>query len=194
MTLEDLINKTSAGAKGKIIKTQTTFLEIDLAFAPDLPNRDNRYRIHYQRKHEFSVHAGGFTSIQLTAKHPLLFEYIEPKFSLQLVSEVGDKPRFLSELNKAANIVFNGWRSADAYSFMPIEEFIKENYGILMIAPKTFATAVLKVADHCDVKLAVDEGQPPAEPLAKLLFFDSMYVIADDFHVQGMREVTRPTI
>lgn len=185
MSIESL-RKYETGVSGKVVRTQTTFLDLECSLPSDSAHVPSRYRIHYHQKHEFSLHLAPFTSLRIEREHPLLLQYAERMDSLELVSEVRDKPRFIAELNKAAIEVFNGWRNAESYSLMPLEEFIKESYGILMIAPRSYADAVLKAAERCDVKLALHGGNQPMEPFPAVLLLDNMYVVADEFRIEHL--------
>lgn len=191
LKIEDLIEYFNSDARGEIVKTQTTYLEIVCLFAPEFA-LFRKYRIHYCGKREFSIAKGEFTTLLLLDNHPLLLEYTEPFVPVQLISAVSDKQLFRKQLESEINQVFGGWRSVEEYNFMPLDKFLEEDYGILMEAPKTFAEAVMKAAQRSGVKLALNERYKLDERYKqkgnspRVLFFDESYIIADDFRVEHL--------
>jgi hypothetical protein len=181
--IKDLINHFASGATGEIVKTQTTYLDAVCFFQPetDLPQK---YRVHYRGKREFSIETVKFSSLQLLNKHPLLLQYTEPIVAVQLVSSVSDKQLFRENLESAIHQVFGTWRSIEEYNFMPLNEFLKESYGILMEAPKSFAEAAIQEGERSGVELTMLERYEPKGICPQVLLFDESYVIADDFRLE----------
>ena len=184
MEIQDLIKRMEGDGKGEILRTQTTSLDLICVFDIDAMLTRTTFRIHYNRKREFDVHTGEFQSLYLVEEHPLLLEYTETMCGIQLLSSVEDKQFFLDEIDQAAKRIFCGWRAADNYSFMPLGQFIEESFGILMVAPKSYAKAVIEAAKKCKVKLIMDDGRDPQKPFPQVLLFDNWYVIADGFRIE----------
>ncbi|MGB7070859.1 MAG: hypothetical protein WBD22_15310 [Pyrinomonadaceae bacterium] len=186
MEIEVLESILERGGAGKVVRTQTTFLEIIIEASINSFSAAVKFRIHYDRKHEFALRYREFSSIRLEGTHPLLLQYKEPLCGLQLISEVKDKRCFLDELKIATVDVFGGWRTADEYCFMPPEKFIEKSYGILMIAPKSYAESVISAGARCGVTLTADDDGCPRQPNAKVLLLNDMYVVADDFRIEDL--------
>ncbi len=191
LKIEDLIEYSNSGARGEIVKTQTTYLEIVYLFASEF-SLLRKYRVHYRGKREFSIAKGEFTTLLLLDNHPLLLEYTEQFVPVQLISAVSDKQLLRRQLEGEINQVFGGWRSVKEYNFMSLDKFLEEGYGILMEAPKTFAEAVMRAAERSGVKLALNERYKLGEYYKQKgnsprgLFFDERCVIADDFRVEHL--------
>jgi hypothetical protein len=184
MEIEDLINSFPSFSKSVVLRLQTTYFE--LGCKESTAKVSKTFRIHYEHKHEFNLRAGEIKSLTFEIEHPLLLQYHQPICRLQLVSEVTDKTCFLNQLNAATYEVFNGWRQADDYCFMPPEKFIEKRFGILMEAPKPYIDAVTKKAEACGVKLVSGKAGKPRALLAKALILGDMYVIADGFRVEKL--------
>lgn len=183
--IRDLIERFESGATGEIVKTQTTYLDIVCTFQYKVSTRQENFRIHYLGKREFLLNKGKFTRLQLIQEHPLLLDYIEPIVNVHLVSNVSDKQKFREELKSLAYQIFGEWRSFEDYLNMPLDKFLEKSYGILMSAPKTFAEAVVQMAEKDDIKLIIhDYDKKTDKPF--VIFFGEGYVIADDFKVEAL--------
>src|SRR6476661_6415694 len=117
MEVKELIESFPSFLEAKIGRLQTTFLELECKESAAKAIR--AFRIHFENKHEFKLQAIEVKSLRLEIDHPLLLQYHQPIYPLQLVSEVTDKACFLNQLNAATNEVFHGWRQAVDYCFMP---------------------------------------------------------------------------
>jgi hypothetical protein len=173
--IDDLIERFSALRKGEIVKTQTTFVEIIVG--------RRTIRIHYLSKREFVLDTGKFTKMQVFDEHPLLIDHIDPIFSIHLASGVSDKAKFRNGLATIAQEIFGRCRTYENYLNMPLDEFLAKNYGILMYAPKTYAEAVVEMAEKIGVNLILrsrreQDGSP------SVILFDEKFVVADDFRIQ----------
>jgi len=185
LEIRDLIEHFESGAKGEIVKTQSTYLDVVLSFQSEVQTIPSKFRIHFRGKREFSLNKGRFTKFQLFEKHPLLINFIEPMVTVHLASYVSNKEKFRSELEAIAYQIFNGWRSFEDYLNMPLDKFLEKSYGILMSAPKTFAESVVQMAERDNVKLIIhDYYKQTANPF--VICFDENYVIADDFRVEAL--------
>ena len=184
MEVEELIRIFPSFSEARIGKLQSTFLEWECLDTE--PKEWRTFRIHYENKREFQLKARKTKSISLELDHPLLLQYHQPTCSLQLVSEVTDKDCFLRQLTAATNVIFQGWRQALDYCFMPPEKFIERSFGILMVAPKPYADVVVEKAEACGVRLLPGKLGKPTAPQAKALLMDEMYVIADNFRLEEM--------
>ena len=183
--IKDLISRFESGATGKIIKTQTTYLDIVCCFQSKVSPAQEKFRIHYLGKREFSLNEGKFTRLQLFQEHPLLLNYLEPIVTIHLASFVSDKETFREELETLAQHFFGQWRSFEDYLNMPLNSFLEKNYGILMAAPKTFAEAVVQMAERNGIKLIIHNyDKKTTNPF--VILFDENYVIADDFKIESL--------
>lgn len=183
LDIYNLVERFASGHKGEIVQTQTTFVEVDADFEPQSSASQNKIRIHFSGKREFSLRKGKFTSMHIFDDHPLLIDHIDSIASVHLASAVGDKEKFRNGLETVANDIFCGWRSLESYLNMPLDVFLEKDYGILMFVPITYAKAAVEMAEAIGVKLILrdlrkQEGNP------RVIFFDERYVIADDFRVQ----------
>ncbi len=143
------------------------------------------FRIHYDQKQEFNLSLGKFSSIFLETAHPLLIDYLEPNYRVDLGSYVEDKKLFRSILQSLAMEIFEGWRSFETYLNMPLDAFLSERYGILMFAPKTFAMKVVEESAKVGIKLYAKQPSEPASS-PEVLLFDRSYVIANGFKVEPL--------
>jgi hypothetical protein len=180
--ITELIENVSLLSETRILRLQTTFLELECRASS--MKAATTFRVHFENKHEFKLNAGAIQSLKLEIHHPLLLQYHQPICPLQLVSEVTDKACFLNQLDAATNAIFLGWRQAVDYCFMPPEKFIEKGYGILMEAPKPYVDAVAESAKSCAVELVAGKSRIPVAPLAQVLLMDEMYVIADGFRIE----------
>ncbi len=183
LEIKDLIKHFESGATGEIVKTQTTYLDAVCSFRSESCS-PQKFRVHFRGKREFLLGKGGFTRLRLLDKHPLLLDYTEPHIAVQLISTVNEKQLFREELALAADKIFDGWRSVEDYNFMPLDEFLEGSYGILMVAPKPFAEAVMQAAERSGVKLRVSEEYPSKGNVPLVLLLDEWCVVADDFKVE----------
>ena len=182
--LAKLISEFESGATGEIIKTQTTYLDFICSQSQTSISKA-AYRIHFSGKRDFFLGKGMFASLILLAEHPLLLEYIEPHKDIYLSSVVRDKQKFISDLEDAARIKFEGWRSHDRYanSQMKLNELLDKSYGLLMSVPLSFAEVVMRVAEMNGVSLNVLEGVK-AQGKPQVLLMNKYYVVADAFHAE----------
>ena len=162
---------------GTILRKQTTYI--------DLITESKSFRIHFLGKREFKFIDDRFKTISVYSEHPLLLDYVEPMMPVHLASPVDDNAKFRGLLEEAAAKVFGKWRSVDRYLNLPLEEFLKKSYGLLMIAPETFARLAAERAEELGVRLIVhdgqtDDGSPPA------LILDENFVIANEFRVERL--------
>jgi hypothetical protein len=181
--IKDLIKRFESGAIGEIVKTQTTYLDIVFIFQSEPLTTQDKFRIHFRGKREFSLGKSKFAHLQLFEEHPLLIDYIDPIVRVHIASSVSDKQKFREELESVANQVFGGWRSFESYLIMPLDKFLEKSYGVLMSTSKTFGEAVVQMAERIGVKLIIHKGyEQKGKPC--VIFFDDCYVIADDFKVE----------
>jgi hypothetical protein len=185
MNIQELIATFSSYTRALVTRRQTTFFDIECEQLL-AGNKRKFLRVHYDHKHEVNVQNRLFKSLSHETDHPLLLEYTEHIYPVQLVSEVKDKVCFLEQLSEAAADVFGIWRPANAYCFIPPQNFIERSYGILMEAPRSYVDAVISRAATCGVTLIAGKAQNPREPSAKVLLMDEMYVIADGFRVEQL--------
>jgi hypothetical protein len=184
--LAKLISKFEGGATAAIIKTQTTYLDI-VCSHPEDSLWGATYRIHFRGKRDFLLEKGIFTSFVLLDEHPLLLEYTEPHKDIYLSSRVPDKQKFISDLEDAARIKFEGWRSLARYvnPQMRLSELLDKSYGLLMSTPISFAEMIMNVAEENNVELNVLSGMM-AQGKPQVLLMDRYYVVADSFHAEAM--------
>jgi hypothetical protein len=189
MEPQALIQRFGNRPSGEIVRTQTTYIDIVLR-SPEgdgisEEEEEEEFRIHYDRKQEFNLSLGKFSSIFLETAHPLLIDYLEPNYRVDLGCYVEDKTKFRSILQSVTIEIFDGWRSFESYLNMPLDEFLRERYGILMFAPRTFATKVVEESGTVGIKLyAIPISLPTSSP--EVLIFDRSYVIANGFKVEPL--------
>jgi hypothetical protein len=184
MEIHGLIQRFGQEPSGEILRTQTSFIDIVLASDRDSVSEE-KIRIHYDQKREFNLSLGRFSSISHATEHPLLIDYLEPKCSVELGCYVEDKEQFCSLLESIAMKIFDGWRSFESYLNMPLDQFLTERYGILMFAPKSFATVVVEESAKIGIKLSAKQLSDP-EGSPEVLILDRRFVIADGFKVQQL--------
>ncbi len=182
LKIEDLIVQFNTGASGEILKTQTTYLEVICSFQSE-PSQD-KFRIHYRGKREFSLGKGKFTSLELFENHVLLLKYKEPIVSVHLASLVSDRQKFREELDLVANRIYGSWSSVEDFCSPPSDWTLEKPYGILISAPLSYAEAVIEAAERIGVKLVFGHRNEPRGKMPRVLLLDEWYIIADDFGVE----------
>jgi hypothetical protein len=183
--LENVIGRFGDGLVGEIVKTQTTYLDF-VCYQAESSKQSAAYRVHFQSKSEFVLAKGRFTSFTLRDRHPLLVEYTEPFMDIYLASLIGERQKFIADLEFAATETFNGWRSLDRYlnPQMSLDELLSKGFGLLMSAPSSFAKLVVGVAKMNGVSLNMLEGHKPTKQNARVLLLDMWYVVADGFSAE----------
>lgn len=176
MDLQELIFRFGKGVGGNLTKIQTTYVDIDFSTS-------DRYRIHFDEKQEFSLLCKNFYSIQVYKDHPLLIEYLDTKVDVHLASEVHDRSLFAQVLDKATIDSFGNWRAADRYLNMPLEEFLKKSYGLLMTGPERFANRLVELAAEININLLIRNRHEQHNEF-RALIFDDLYVIAKGFKIE----------
>lgn len=180
----DLITKFENGAKGKIVRAQTTYLEIEL----NESRSTQTFRVNYVGKLETRIKPETIIAdLRVLNEHPLLIQYHEP-FEVIYLSASTDNPKeFIDALERAAVKHFDGWR--DLYSYINsgfvnrLEELLRKGFGILMDARQSFCSVVHEIGESMGVKLHTRPGrQPTGEP--KLLLMDRFFVVAEDFRLE----------
>lgn len=180
LLIEDLANRFEH-VRGEITRTQTTYLDI----RGTGPLADGKFRINYVIKREFSLQPEKFEQFRYLEEHPLLINYVDPIVSVHLASHVPDSEKFKKDLIRAATDFFEGWRSFESYMSMPLDKFLEKDFGILMTGPRSFAEAVVGVGQRNEVELVIRDGSGQ-DAKSKVILFDNMYVIADDFQVENL--------
>ncbi len=178
---EEFVKRSSLGASGEIIKTQTTFFVAVCSFPDDPFAKKERFRVHFRGKRDFSLGKGQFTSLQLFENHPLLLKYIEPHVSVHLTSLVTDRQIFREALNLVAERIFGKWRSVELFCSPPSDWTLEKPYGILMEVPLSYAKALVEAAENCGINLILRDQYEQKGKKPRVLVIDNWYIIADDF-------------
>jgi hypothetical protein len=183
--LENAIGRFGVGWVGEVVKTQTTYLDF-VCYQAELSEHSAAYRIRFQGKNEFFLAKGRFTSLILSDKHPLLVEYTEPFMDIYLASLIGERQKFIADLEFTATQIFDGWRSLDRYlnPQISLDELLTKGFGLLMSAPFSFAKLVMGVAEKNGVVLNLLQGHKPSKQNARVLLLDTWYVVADSFSAE----------
>ena len=188
LEIEEITRRFESGATGEILKTQTTYFDVRCSFQsePILPQEN--FRIHFRGKQDFSLGKGAFSSLQLFEKHPLLLKYSEPNVLVHLASLVNDRQKFRAELDLVANQFYGKWRLVEDFCSPPSDWTLEKPYGVLMVAPLSYAEAVVEAAERSGVDLFVrNYSKPREENTLRVLVLDEWFVIADDFRVERVK-------
>lgn len=185
LEIEEIIRLFESGATGEILKTQTTFFDALYYFQSELLSPQEKFRVHFRGKRNFSLGKGKFFSFQLFEKHPLLLRYAEPVVSVHIASLVSDRQKFRAELDLVANKFYGRWRSVEDFCSPPSDWTLEKPYGILMGAPLSYAEAVVEAAKGIGVDLYIrNYHKSRDERMPRVLVLDEWFVIADDFKVE----------
>ena len=187
LEIEEIIGRFEAGATGVILKTQTTYFDALWFFQSEPLSPQDKFRVHFHGKRNFSLGKGKFSSFQLFEKHPLLLRYAEPLVSVHLASLVSDRQKFREELDLVANN-YGNWRSVEDFCSPPSDFTLEKPYGILMEAPLSYAEAVVEAAEKIGVDLFIRNYRKSRdENMPRILVLDEWFVIADDFRVERVK-------
>jgi hypothetical protein len=180
MEIEDLLASWNGDVIGAIERTQTTFVELEIR-STLFPTR--RFRIHFDGKQEIRLKVGTFQYITLSDEHPLLIDYCETTVDVHLDGFINEKLEFADALAKGARDTFGRWRAYERYMNMPLDQFLKRPYGVLLTSPKSFADRIVEFAPNFEVSIFTrNEHRPKGQ--FKVLCFDDLYVIAKDFRIE----------
>jgi len=189
MSVEGLIVHLDSNSEGcEIVKIQTTYLDFISRLKRGSLKGRIKFRIHFNKKYEFSLERGRFNQLQLLDEHPLLLDYVEPIVRVQLISAVADVAKIKEAAQRTAFEVFNKWRSISEYTLMPLDTFLAKSYGVLMEAPRSFAVKLVEDVNREGEILRLGESSPKAAGSKfyppRVLLLDDHYVIAERFWVQ----------
>jgi hypothetical protein len=175
--LSALQNQVSGGATGHLARIQTTFVEVII--------EEVTHRIIFRGKHEFSAKRGEFSSLEILDQHPLLLDYREPLASLYFGASPAAPEAFLTKLQTANEVLFQGWRDVSRYlnPLMPPNKLIQTARGKLLTGPLSFLLQAQSLAETHQMKPSLQTGKT-ASTQAQILLLDRQYIIAEQFFAE----------
>lgn len=188
LEIKEIIRLFESGATGEILKTQTTYFDALCYFQSESLSPQEKFRVHFRGKRNFSLGRGKFFSFRLFEKHPLLLRYEEPIVLVHLASLVSDRQKFREELNLVANRFYRSWQSVEDFCSPPSDWTLEKPYGILMEAPLSYAQAVVEAAEGIGVDLFIrNYHKARNENMPRVLVLDEWIVVADEFRVERVK-------
>ena len=166
----------------RVTNTQTTYCDLNLV---SVPAADDLYRIHFDYKQEFNLDRKVVETTCIAEKHPLLLDYSDETVDIHLDGFVENQDAFEEALNSASMESFNGWRSPERYLNMPLGTFLEKPYGLLMTAPESFASRVIKLGPTFGVNLFIRNTRKPKGAF-KVLLMDDLFVVAKEFRIESI--------
>jgi hypothetical protein len=167
----------SSSAAGTIRTRQTTYWDLDFA-----EPSHRAARVHFINKREFHYVSAEFSEAFLSHAHSVLADYSEP-FRQLFVSRPVSAPEVVTQhLSELVRSWSRGWRSFAHYANPQCDplRILRGGYGLLLLAPRTLATAAERLlVEHGTQPYSLPGGEPGDD--LQVLCLGPNFVVARHF-------------